>query len=183
MNGSAPRIAIVGIACRYPDANNPGELWQNVLGQRRAFRGLPPSRLDPAQYVGDRRDADTTYVRRVALLRGWEFDRQRFRVPGNLHRAVDHSHWLALDTAAAALADAGFPDGDGLDRDQVGVVLGNSLTGEFTRAATLRLRWPYLCSAVDVALAEAGLDEQTVGATLSRIEQLVKQPFPEPSGE
>ncbi|NED90933.1 hypothetical protein G3I76_63990, partial [Streptomyces sp. SID11233] len=24
------RIAVVGIACRYPDAENPEQLWQNV---------------------------------------------------------------------------------------------------------------------------------------------------------
>ena len=32
-------IAIVGMACRYPDASSPGELWNNVLAGRRAFRG------------------------------------------------------------------------------------------------------------------------------------------------
>ena len=30
-------IAIVGMACVYPDARSPGELWENVLAQRRAF--------------------------------------------------------------------------------------------------------------------------------------------------
>ena len=38
-------IAIVGMACRYPDAKTPGELWENVLARRRAFRRLPPERL------------------------------------------------------------------------------------------------------------------------------------------
>ena len=33
-----PAIAIVGMACVYPDARSPGELWENVLAQRRAFR-------------------------------------------------------------------------------------------------------------------------------------------------
>jgi hypothetical protein len=34
-------------------------------------------------------------------------------------------------TAARALADAGFPEGAGLNRKNTGVVVGNSLTGEF----------------------------------------------------
>ncbi|PYQ68040.1 MAG: hypothetical protein DMF53_00730, partial [Acidobacteria bacterium] len=41
----ADGIAIVGMACRYPDARTPGELWENVLARRRAFRRIPPERL------------------------------------------------------------------------------------------------------------------------------------------
>ena len=36
-----PGIAIVGLACRYPDAASLAELWENVLAQRRAFRRMP----------------------------------------------------------------------------------------------------------------------------------------------
>ena len=54
------------------------------------------------------------------------------------------AHWLALDIAAKALADAGFPEGKGLPRETTGVLLGNTLTGEFSRANVLRLRWPYV---------------------------------------
>ena len=44
------RIAIIGIACRYPEADNPKMLWENLLAQRRAFRRVPqPSlRRDPS---------------------------------------------------------------------------------------------------------------------------------------
>ena len=43
-------IAIVGMACVYPDARSPGELWENVLAQRRAFRRVPPERLRLEDY-------------------------------------------------------------------------------------------------------------------------------------
>jgi len=33
-----PAIAIVGMACRYPDANSPTELIENAIALRRAFR-------------------------------------------------------------------------------------------------------------------------------------------------
>ncbi|MGW4798454.1 beta-ketoacyl synthase N-terminal-like domain-containing protein [Nonomuraea sp. NPDC004297] len=29
------RIAIVGMACRYPDAASPRELWENAVAGRR----------------------------------------------------------------------------------------------------------------------------------------------------
>ncbi|WP_268239382.1 beta-ketoacyl synthase N-terminal-like domain-containing protein, partial [Longimycelium tulufanense] len=174
------RIAIVGVACRYPDATSPTELWENVLGQRRAFRRLPPQRLG-ADYRGDA--PDLTYLSHAGVLRGWEFPRERFGVPGPLHRAADHTHWLALETAADALADAGMPNGEGLDRDRVGVVLGNSLTGEFTRAGILRLRWPFLRRAALAALTQAGITGPAHAEVLAALERQVKQPFPEPGDE
>jgi len=173
------RVAIVGLACRYPDADDPAQLWRTVLGQRRAFRELPARRLDPAHRAGAPHDPDSTTVHRAGVLRGWAFDRDRFRVPGALYRAADPTHWLALEVAASALADAGFPDGAGLDRDRVGVVLGNSLTGEFTRAATIRLRWPFLRSAFAAALGDA----PDAPAVLDRARDLILSAFPEPTDE
>ena len=43
-------LAVAGMACRYADADSPGELWENVLAQRRAFRRLPPERLRGEDY-------------------------------------------------------------------------------------------------------------------------------------
>jgi len=46
-----PAIAIVGMACRYPDARSPDELWENSLAQRRAFRRIPAERLNLNDYL------------------------------------------------------------------------------------------------------------------------------------
>ncbi|KOX34855.1 hypothetical protein ADK67_02905 [Saccharothrix sp. NRRL B-16348] len=177
-----PRIAIVGMACRYPDADGPEQLWETVLGRRRAFRSIPESRLS-SDYIGSRDEPDRTYVAHAGLLRDWEFDRRRFGVPGPLYRATDQTHWLALQVAAEALADAGFPDAEGLDREQAGVVLGNTLTGEFTRAHQLRLRWPFLRRAAAAALEAAGTDPEGAVGVLTALEGMVKQPFPVPGDE
>ena len=60
-------IAIVGLACVYPDARTPAELWENVLAQRRAFRRLPPERLCLADYAStDAAAPDRTYSTEAA---------------------------------------------------------------------------------------------------------------------
>src|SRR5437660_3151343 len=100
-----PGIAIVGMACEYPDARSPGELWENVLAQRRAFRRIPAERLRLEDYLSpDRRTPDATYIGEAAVIEGYEFDRARFRVAGSTFRSADLAHWLALDIAAQALA-------------------------------------------------------------------------------
>jgi enediyne polyketide synthase len=177
----ADDVVIVGMACRYPDAQDPAQLWQNVMSRRRSFRPLPPERLPVSEYGGS--GSDQLSVTRAAVLDGWQFDRQRFRVPGGTFRAVDLTHWLALDVSTAALDDAGLPGGEGVDRSRVGVVLGNSLTGEFSRATTLRIRWPYVRRAVAAALADRPLPAAEQADLLAAVERQYKAPFPAPSDE
>ena len=179
----AQAIAIVGMACRYPDARSPDELWENALAQRRAFRRIPAERLSLNDYLSsDRESPDRTYSTQGAFIEGYEFDRARFRIPGVTYRAADPAHWLTLDVAAAALEDAGFPDGEGLPRETTGVFVGNTLTGEFSRANTLRLRWPYVRRVVRKVLADDAYPPERRRELLSQLETIYKKPFP-PVGE
>ena len=179
----SPAVAIVGIACRYPDARSPDELWENVLAQRRAFRRLPPERLRLEDYLSaDRRAPDSTYSTEAALIEGYEFDRVRFRAAGGTFRSADPAHWLALDVASQALNDAGFVEGEGLPRQTTGVFLGNTLTGDVTRANNLRLRWPYVRRVVEASLADEHWPPPRRRAFLEKLEGAYKEPFP-PVGE
>jgi enediyne polyketide synthase len=172
-------IAIVGMACRYPDARSPDELWENALAQRRAFRRIPAERLNLNDYLSaDRQSPDQTYSTEGAFIEGYEFDRARFRVPGGTFRAADPAHWLTLDVAAAALEDAGFPEGTGLPLETTGVFVGNTLTGEFSRANTMRLRWPYVRRVVRKVLDEDGCSPERQRELLAAMETLYKKPFP-----
>ncbi|HEY0451202.1 type I polyketide synthase [Actinophytocola sp.] len=176
---SNERIAIVGIGLRYPDATSPEELWENVLAGRRAFRRFPDERMNEADYWSEDPHApDRHYASRAAVLKDFEFDRVKYKIAGSTYRSTDLTHWLALDTAATALADAGFPNGEGLPRTGTGVVLGNSLTGEFSRANLMRLRWPYVRRTLAAALAEKGWSDEDTGAFLRELEPRYKAPFP-----
>src|SRR4051794_34916536 len=138
----AEGIAIVGMACRYPDARTPDELWENVLAQRRAFRRMPSERLNLDDYYSpDRSAPDRTYGTEAAVIEGYDFDRLKYRVVGSTYRSADLAHWLALDIAAQSLEDAGFAEGENLPKETTGVFVGNTLTGEFSRANVMRLRW------------------------------------------
>ncbi|PSL52761.1 enediyne polyketide synthase [Saccharothrix carnea] len=177
---SSERIAIVGIGLRYPDAGSTGELWENVLAGRRAFRRLPDERMNQADYYDPNPEApDRFYAKMAAVLRDFEFDRVRYRVAGSTFRSTDMTHWLALDVTSQALADAGFPDAEGLPKQSTGVVLGNSLTGEFSRANVMRLRWPYVRRTVAAALTAKGWPEEEVAGFLRELEVDYKAPFPE----
>jgi acyl transferase domain-containing protein len=125
----AEPIAIVGLACRFPEATGPAEFLELVLTGRRAFRRMPPARLDVSEYGDDGPGPDGVDPAvfgsvRAGLLEGWRFDRAAYGVTLAAYQAADPAHWLALETAAQALADGGFPGGQGLTRDRTGVIIG-----------------------------------------------------------
>jgi enediyne polyketide synthase len=173
------RIAVVGMACRYPDATSPRELWENVVAGRRAFRRLPDERTRLEDYwSADPAAPDRFYAKNAAVIEGYEFDRVGYHIAGSTYRSTDLTHWLALDIAAQALADAGFPKAEGLPRERTGVIVGNTLTGEFSRANLMRLRWPYVRRTVAAALTQEGWDEDRLAAFLDDLEATYKLPFP-----
>ncbi|GIG56773.1 polyketide synthase [Longispora fulva] len=176
---STSRIAVVGISCRYPDADSPTELWENILAGRRAFRRLPDERMNHDDYYSpDPKAPDRFYSAKAAVIEGFEFDRVKYRIAGSTFRSTDMTHWLALDTVARALEDAAFPNGEGLERSRTGVVIGNTLTGEFSRANLMRLRWPYVRRTVAAGLKDDGWDDAKVREFLGRLEEQYKSPFP-----
>jgi len=177
---TVPKIAVVGLGCRYPDVDSPAALWETVLAGRRAFRRLPDERMRREDYYSpDPAAPDRFYAAKAAVIEGFEFDRVKYRVAGSTFRSTDMTHWLALDTAARALQDAGFSGGAGLAGRLTGVVLGNSLTGEFSRANQLRLRWPYVRRTVGAALRGTGWDDARLADFLAGLEQRYKAAFPE----
>ncbi|MGK5550779.1 beta-ketoacyl synthase N-terminal-like domain-containing protein [Actinomadura kijaniata] len=71
-----PRIAIVGVACRYPDTASPRELRENAAAPRRTFRRLPGerTRLDDCWGL-DPLTPDWFSLRTAAVTEDYEFDR------------------------------------------------------------------------------------------------------------
>jgi enediyne polyketide synthase len=175
-------LSIVGMACRFPDAQSPAELWENVLARRQAFRRIPEERLQLEDYFSTDREApDSIYATQAAVIEGFDFDRVRYRVSDESFRCTDMAHWLALDVARHALADAGYPEGAGLPHESTGVIVGNTLTGEFSRANSLRLRWPYVRRVLEenAPPVPGGIP----AGWMERLEQAYKSPFPETGEE
>lgn len=171
-------VAVIGLACWYPDARSPREFWENILSRRRAFRRLPQCRLSAGDYVDTNRQIpDTTYAQRAAVIDGFEFDWAARRIPKTMFQSADVVHWLALETALASIEDAGFEQTD-LPGETTGVIVGNTLTGEQTRSASMRLRWPYVRRTLEKAAAEANLSKNQLHTLESAMQVRYKAAFP-----
>jgi acyl transferase domain-containing protein len=116
-------IAIVGIACRFPDAPDPEAYWANIQ------EGVCSISEHPAPDAGRILDPHSADFERVYTLRGGylkdlaTFDPLAFGVIPNAVDGSDPSQLLALEVGRAALDDAGLLDAD-FDRERADVILG-----------------------------------------------------------
>ena len=181
MSGSPAKpqgIAIVGMACWYPGAQSINEFWENILARRQQFRRIPDERLPLDQYHDAQRSVpDKTYGTEAAVLDGFEFDWQEKRVPKKTFESTDIVHWLALEVALKALEDSGL-DVARLRGVQTGVVLGNTLTGEWTRTNAMRMRWPFFERVLRETAATKGLQGEALESYLASVEHSFKSVFP-----
>lgn len=174
-------IAIIGMACIAPGAHNPEELWQNILAGRRYFRKAPDERLPRKWYYDPNPEAPgKTYCDQMAVITNWEFDPFKYKIAPITQNASDMAHWMALDTAAQLFERLNL-DLDAIDKNRVGIILGNSLAGEFSRSHNIALRLPYLQRALEEYLKlnkfSQGQAEQFVASFL----EYFKAPLPEPN--
>ncbi|MFF8954979.1 type I polyketide synthase [Streptomyces sp. NPDC014894] len=97
-------IAVVGLACRVPGADSPGQLWRLLLDGRRADGRAPDGRFDPGAVPAGllERSVRGSYLDDVA-----RFDAELFGVSEREATTMDpHQRW-ALELGWAALEDAG----------------------------------------------------------------------------
>jgi len=175
---STEPIAVIGMGCRYPGAATPRMLWTQILARRQAFRRLPDCRLPLSDYHDPNpKTPDKTYGTRAAVIDGFRFDWQKRRIPKSTVESTDIVHWLALEVAMDALNDAGYTP-DALPRERTRVIVGNSLTGEQQRAATMRVRWPFIERAIRAAAKSRNLPHGTVQAVIESAEMHFKSVFP-----
>lgn len=170
-------IAVISMACVYPGAGSPEELWENVLAGRRYFRKTPPERI-PGDYFDPDPDApEKTYSDQMAVITDWKFNPVEFKVPPVVAQVSDITHWLALSTVKAALEGAGAAPCS-MDPARVGVILGNSMAGEFSRSLVLRFRWPYVRRAFAGAARRLHIPEDTAARILAEMEHFYQSPLP-----
>src|SRR5690606_3711895 len=68
-------------------------------------------------------------------------------------------------------------DRDSVRRARTGVIVGNTLTGEHTRATAMRTRWPFVARALATAAAAVGLSEARREPLAQAMEAAFKSAF------
>ncbi|MEU8527953.1 amino acid adenylation domain-containing protein [Streptomyces sp. NPDC048629] len=153
-------VAIIGMACRFPDANSPEEFWRLLAEGRDAVRDIPGERWDSDRLYDEDPDAPgRTYVRRAALLDDVDrFDAAFFGISPREAACMDPRHRLLLEETWSAIESAGI-DPDTLRGGDTAVYLGcDEFTNDHFRQAAPRLgHEPYISTGTTLSFAAGRL--------------------------
>ncbi|MEV5954502.1 SDR family NAD(P)-dependent oxidoreductase [Streptomyces sp. NPDC051987] len=145
-------IAIVGMACMFPDAPDLAAFWANVVAGHDAVTEVPVERWDPAVHHAE----GATASKWGGFLPPIPFDPLSYGIPPASLGHVEPVQLLALEAARRALQDAGYGErGRTFDRSRTSVVFGAEAGSDLSNAATLRAVLPSYYGKVP-----DGLDEQ-----------------------
>jgi len=122
--GSAPRgVAIIGIACRFPGANDWREFWANLTAGKDCIRHFSDDELLRAG-VPEKTLKRPDYVKAAPVIDNFDrFDARFFEYSPREARMMDPQQRILLEEAWHALEDAGVDPGRAPD-SRIGAYMG-----------------------------------------------------------
>jgi acyl transferase domain-containing protein/NAD(P)H-dependent flavin oxidoreductase YrpB (nitropropane dioxygenase family)/NAD(P)-dependent dehydrogenase (short-subunit alcohol dehydrogenase family)/acyl carrier protein len=117
-------VAIIGMACFLPGANDVRTYWENVLGRVNAITEVPLDHWDwRLYYDANPKTRDKICSKWGGFLADLPFDPLLFGMPPNSLTSIEPVQLYALEAVRRALADAGYADRP-FDRERTAVILG-----------------------------------------------------------
>jgi acyl transferase domain-containing protein len=163
---SATPLAIIGIGCLFPGADNLSAYWARIRNGDDAITDVPPTHWRAADYYHpDPKAPDRIYTARGGFLHATPFNPAVFGIAPNSLEATDTAQLLGLVVAQQALTDAGYGEERAFDRSRVSVILGVTGALELVIPLGARLGHPIWRR----ALREAGVEEKIADDVVQRI--------------
>ncbi len=123
-------VAIVGMACRFPDAPDVATFWRNLKAGHEAIRNLRSDEIDDDYDAATR--AASSYVKRRPILDGIEnFDAAFFGMSPREAALTDPQQRVFLECAWAAFEDAAIDPAAAAG--PIGVFAGSAMNTYFLR--------------------------------------------------
>ena len=121
-----PPLAIIGMACRLPGADNLDEFWNLLRSGRSGINEIPPERLDRELYYHPKKGRlNKTYSALGGLVSALPFDRAACPLTDEQIASADVAHLTLCEVAAAACRQAGLDPFD-LPLRNTGVFVGHT---------------------------------------------------------
>jgi len=166
ISSNGTQLAIIGIGCLFPQAEDQNAYWANIMDGVDAITEVPDSHWPvEAYYDQDQKSPDRTYGRRGGFISAVDFNPMEFNIPPNVLEAIDTSQLLGLVAAGQALKDAGYGPERPFDKSRASVILGVTGTLELVIPLGARLGHPIWRS----ALKDAGVDDAVAQDVVERI--------------
>ena len=116
-------MAIIGMACRFPGANDYNQYWQNLELGVNSISEIPPQRWDVEKYYSPNPETPNKSISKWAgLIEGVDqFDAEFFGISPREATRMDPQQRIMLELSWSCMEDAGYLPLE-LSGSQVGVL-------------------------------------------------------------
>ncbi len=110
-NGNSQKtgIAIIGMACRFPGADNYNEFWENLENGVDSIKEIPPDRWDINKYYSpDINESNKSISKWCGLVDNFDvFDNEFFNISPREAQHMDPQQRLLLEEAWHCIENSG----------------------------------------------------------------------------
>ena len=108
MNSDKDKIAVIGMACRFPGANNINEFWRNLIEGRDTITHFTDEELQRFEYNYELLRDNPDFVKARGIISDIDkFDAEFFGISPEEAAETDPQHRVWLETAWEAFENAG----------------------------------------------------------------------------
>ncbi|APH36336.1 SDR family NAD(P)-dependent oxidoreductase [Bacillus velezensis] len=133
-------VAIIGISCAFPMAENPEMFWENLAGEKDCISEIPPERWDWRQYYGDpQKDKNASNVKWGGFIdETAQFDPLFFGISPHEAEMMDPQQRLLMMHVWKAIEDAGC-SAKSLSGTNTGIFAGTTNSGYAQEASKFHI--------------------------------------------
>ncbi|MBD2294660.1 polyketide synthase [Anabaena sphaerica FACHB-251] len=120
------KIAIIGLSCLFPDANNPEQFWQNLSKEKDSTSDISVADLglDPSIfYDSTKGKPEKFYFLKGGFIRNFDFNPSEYNLPAEFVQSLDNTFKWSLYAAKQAIVNSGYW-GNESALSKCGVILG-----------------------------------------------------------
>ncbi|HIA00883.1 MAG TPA: SDR family NAD(P)-dependent oxidoreductase, partial [Myxococcales bacterium] len=164
-------VAVVGMACIFPGAEDCHEFWANIVQGENAVQEVPAERWSIETYYDpDSQNGEKTPSKWGAFLDAVAFDPLQYGIPPRSLAAIEPVQLLSLEVASRALKDAGYDERE-FPRETTSVIFGAEAGTELAGGYGFRAVYPQLCGNLPDRLDEAlpSLTEDSFPGVLANV--------------
>ncbi len=147
-------VAIIGMACVFPDAPDRRAYWANILAGKNSITEVPRERWDSDVYYDpNSQGGERSKSKWGGFIPAIPFDPLSFGIPPKSIVAIEPVQLLALEVAKRALDDAGYAD-RAFPRERTSVIFGAEAGTDLSAAYGFRALYPQYAGPIPPALDE-----------------------------
>ncbi|KMQ65189.1 beta-ketoacyl synthase [Chryseobacterium angstadtii] len=127
-------VAIIGLSCVFPGAQDANTFWQNIVSKVDSTQAVPADRIDPVHFSDATHPVDRFYCKRGGFISDYEFNPTAFGILPLAVEGTEPDHLLTLDLVQKALEDAGIFEKN-MSLEKTGIIIGK---GNYTGPGATR---------------------------------------------